>query len=251
MTLTKWLQFVGVVAGLIIVADACRSDASDTQDAFSFEDNTPFFGWSPGTITASPLGGKALGTFANQTVTLYLLDVLPTGSDPAFWYAPRTVVLSFDLLLTGTWLGDYPEYESFFQISAQRSALFRTTFSTIDPADDPTTQSYPYAYGSGSVAPGTGSFVFIDQGLSAYHVQTTFPLYATQPIFTSSTDLQIDFSASDLLPSAGWMLDNVVVDWSQPVPEPAGITLIAGGLAMVLVLQLARLARSPKKCQWS
>lgn len=163
------------------------------------------------------------------------MDALPDGSNPSFQLAPRTVVLSFDLILSGPWAGNTPGSQSYFQVSGNGTTSLLSTFSTTAAA-----QSYPNSFGGGSSPAGTGATEFNPGGVSDYRIQTTFPLYLTH---LGGADLSINFTASGLDPTAGWQLDNVNIDWNQPVPEPSGFILLALGMALYMAKNIFCLAQ--------
>ncbi|MEE9131268.1 MAG: hypothetical protein V3T84_14705 [Phycisphaerales bacterium] len=155
-------------------------------------------------------GGVFLGEFGKETVSLFILDALPAGDDPDERKSDRCTTLSFDVLATGTWIGNRG---SFFSVTANGQELVFTTFATPGSGLD---QAYPDDYPDGSHPAGTGAVEFFGKN-AVYHFDLSFPLFWQEPC---CTDIVIDFSAMGFAP-AHWGLDNVVVDWSQLLPCPA------------------------------
>lgn len=63
-------------------------------------------------------------------------------------------------------------------------------------------------------------------------VTTTFQLDSTSP---NPTDLVLEFYSSGVGVEQKWGIDNVVVDWSRPVPEPGtGLCAIVASILLVL-----------------
>lgn len=191
--------------------------------------------------------GNFLGTFGNETVSLGVLDALPAGpGEPNF--APRLVTLSFDLVLRGDWYGNFPGYESFFDVWGNTNLLLHTTFDTLGIAE----QSFPGNYPDGHFAPGTGSVyskfwnpetVLGAEEEAGYHIILSFPLFESAS--SSGTHMSIQFAKSGYEGFSGgatWGLDNVSLNWSEPLPLPVppALLLFVSGLATLFFAQHRR-----------
>lgn len=239
---------------LILIGTSASSWATHSSSFSSFE---PFSytdsGWSSSqttshsTTAAAMAGwtGNFLGTFGNETITLGILDALPAG--PGEPYSnPRLVKFSFDLILRGDWYGNVPGYESFFDVWAGDIHL-HTTFDTMSYAG----QSFPNNYPDGPFAPGTGSVysrfwdpsIGLDAVESGYHIEMSFPLYAEpDPLGTHMSIIFAKSGYTGYNGGATWGLDNVRLDWSQPLPTPVPPTLFlfVSGLSMLFFAQYRR-----------
>ncbi|EAU66928.1 von Willebrand factor type D domain protein [Stigmatella aurantiaca DW4/3-1] len=154
----------------------------------NFQSEEPRREWSEWRWGKSPSGDKFfLGEFGNNTVDLALTK-LPAHS---------TVVVSFDLILAGTWDGDGSAGPHSWGVAADGKALLDTTFSNTDSK-----QSYP----SRGSLPGTGADAIdslgYSKGDSLYRLKFT--------LSHKSADLKLNFFAYGLKGET-WGLDNVEV----------------------------------------
>lgn len=154
----------------------------------NFQSEAPRQEWSEWRWGKSPIGDKFfLGEFGSGSVDLALTK-LPTHS---------TVVVSFDLVLAGTWDGDGPAGPHAWGVAADGKILLDTTFSNTDSK-----QSYP-ARGS---LPGTGADALntlgYSKGDSLYRLKFT--------LSHRSPELKLNFFARGLKGET-WGLDNVEV----------------------------------------
>lgn len=155
--------------------------------------------WSDTNIDATPSGGKFLGQFANDSVTLTLIG-LP---------AHLSVSVSFDLYLIES---TEENGEHFFELSIDGGPVLMTTSFSHNPDS---TQSYPDNYPGGDYPGQTGAAVGT-LGYSDGDMVYSFPNLDRSFTFThTNSTLVVRFSGSG---SAGqsWGLDNVCITLGLP-----------------------------------
>jgi hypothetical protein len=183
--------------------------------------------WSSSATSQTPAGARRfLGKFANDTVSLSLLD-LPAHTE---------ATLSFDLFIIDTWDGNNTDFgPDRWQVTQDGVNLLDTTFSQHI---DEYLQSYPDPYLSNhrrrTGAAEVDTLGYTEFGDSVYSLSFSFPHL--------DDSLEFSFSAIGLedVDSESWGLDNVVVS-IKPVPEPGSITLLlCGTIALFTCAPLRR-----------
>ncbi|MDC0708282.1 SBBP repeat-containing protein [Stigmatella sp. ncwal1] len=169
--------------------DLPSQNLSGTRVYFAnFQSEEPRYEWSEWRWGKSPNAEKFfLGEFGNGTVDLALTK-LPAHS---------TVVVSFDLVLAGTWDGDGSAGPHAWGLAVDGKAQLETTFSNTNSK-----QSYP----SRGSLPGTGADALntlgYGKGDSLYRLKFT--------LSHKSSELKLNFFARGLKEET-WGLDNVEV----------------------------------------
>ena len=143
-----------------------------------------------------------------------VLDALPSGPFPTET-DPRLVELAFQLVVTGA------GHAAGLEVVANGSTLLDASFANLG------VQSYPGVEGIDTFPAGTGSS-FFELGLaSVYDMQIFFPLFWVEDC---CTDIVLSIERS-LAPGSTVRLNDIVLDWSQPIPEPSTAALLGLGLA--------------------
>jgi hypothetical protein len=163
--------------------------------------------WSPDTLATDPNGGFYLGPLASDHAQMLIMDILPAFNPGTgnIDSSPRRLWIQFDVVGTNL------PTDSFL-LTANGETILDGTFASLlgdyTPSGRETLKGY-------------------------------FKLFSAP--FPNSSDLVLDFSRSGL--SDEWGLDNVTVDWSRPVPEPASWSLALVGTAGLVGFGLRRSAR--------
>src|SRR5262245_3218266 len=134
------------------------------------------------------------GPYGNETVSILVMEALPSG--PNGDISPRTVVLDFDVEVSGDWSG------SLFEVHGNRDPLLQDPLASS--LDQPTTYSFT----------------------------RTFPLYFVPGC---CTDILLTFAKVGAVTDGTWGLHNVSLDWSRPLPEPAPASSLALGLTALAI----------------
>ncbi|HEX5065911.1 MAG TPA: hypothetical protein VFY49_07345 [Myxococcota bacterium] len=195
----SWRMLIGLAA--VLGAVSARASHLD-GDVFTFDTPPSSIIWSHQTTT----NGR-LGPFRTETVSLQGMDYLSTF--PVF---PTTAYLGFDIILNGSWGGDFADDR--FIVVANGQTVLDETFSNVLGFS----QSYPVPGSSAR----TGGTEIVGVGWS-YTFALTFQLTPSFP--DCCTDIAVSFRGT----GANWFLDNVVVS-STPIPEPHTLPLVTGGL---------------------
>lgn len=188
---------------------------------FTFETPPDPLVWSHTTTTAFLDGGRRLGPFITETVTLAGMDYL---GFPAT--LTRKGYLAFDIILSGAWAGD--SGNDHFIVVANGQTVLDETFSNIVA----NTQSYPVPGSPGR----TGSqSVPISVSGNGFRYSFSFEFALNFAFPGCCTDVGVSFRGT----GANWYLDNVVVS-STPIPEPHTALLTATGLVALGARRRAR-----------
>ncbi len=201
-----------VVRTMVLLVFACFSQASHAAHNSEFFDfdvrRGPFFP----EIYGNASGNVYLGPFGNQTVGLFLMDVLPALNSQTGLIdnSDRRVSLNFDLVVPSLALAGVNDQ---FTILANDHLIFQQSLLDL-------------------------SFL-----RSRQNVQTDFIL-RYQPVIDPDSgvmpfDLILKFQKTGS--SKTWGLDNVSVNWGQPVPEPSSAALAC--LSITCVLRVRRRGR--------
>jgi hypothetical protein len=126
-----WMAFPGAAAATHLdgfVFDFTQGDPTGTFESFC-RHPLPCLESSPPltTIATSTHSGKYLGTFGEEVVSFHALDalnIIALQTDRAY--------LSFDLIMTGYWVGSAdPGFETFLEVAANGKSLFDSTVEDL------------------------------------------------------------------------------------------------------------------------
>jgi hypothetical protein len=143
-----------------------------------------------------------------------VLDALPSGDPPDF--SPRTVHLTFDIAFDGNSSTVAP-----LRIIANGMTVLDTTFAHSG------TQAYPGVVGEDPFPAGARSLFGLGR---SYSLDLAFPLVAVPDC---CTDIFITVDQPDYDGANPLVLSSIVLDWSQPIPEPGTAILLAVGLVVL------------------
>jgi hypothetical protein len=168
-----------------------------------------------GFLNATVAGGICLGQSPNQSLNYYGLDTLParnavTGQIDR---SSRVVLLSFDIVnpLASIVAGN-------FVVTAKNHYHF-------PPVYEPMTIS---------------STVFNDSVQLFFESHSYSTSFVYQGINAAAQGLELEFSFASFVTQGTWGLDNVRIDWGQPVPEPSPLFLFAIGAIRLLGFRRTR-----------
>jgi hypothetical protein len=195
---------------LIVLTGPLIACGEHNRVDYDFESPAP--GISPMWLTRDAHGNTYLGPLASGTALLMVMDALPAlnGATGLVDTATRKVELGFDLVVPS----------SPFPFIADRFKVYANDVLILERL---------------------GVQLWTSAGRR--RIDVTFPLiyqvaYDPQFGFPYPFDMRLRFEKEGS--SAVWGLDNLVVDWSQPVPEPASwFSAIVGVLGLMVVSRRA------------
>lgn len=188
------------VVTIVVALISTTAYAEHNRQSYDFSTSAP--GVFPERYATASGGDIYLGPFAAEAVTFLIMDVLPAenGVTGLIDTTTRRVQLQFDLV--------YPSFA--FPVAGDRFKIFANDLLVFDV---PSSEVW---------------------AVSRRRVNTEFVLTYAPP-WDEELEEPLPFDLVVRIAKEGstrtWGLDNVVIDWSQPIPEPSTWMLAAIALA--------------------